>query len=115
MMQKIKTTTNKLQTQTFTYADKELELTLKFNSVGVTWQYDLTNANTGEIYAKNKGLAVNAPSLINKNLGFILILIDESKEGVNAVDISEMSKRLNLYIADISEFKETMRAINATI
>lgn len=114
-MQKIKTTTDTLQIQSFEYGDLDLELTLKFNPVGLTWQYDLKNNDTGEIYAQNKGLSVNAPSLINKNLDFVLILIDESGTGINAVDSSEMSERINLYIADKTEFKEAMRAIYATI
>lgn len=107
----IKTTTDKIQTQNFSIFGKNIELTLKFNEVGLTWQYDLSDTDTGEIYATNKGLSVNAPSLINKNLPFVFILIDTSKNGINCVDISDLNDRLELYVLSKDEFKNTIKEI----
>lgn len=98
------TTTELKQTQNFEIFGLELELTLKFNEVGSVWQYDLTDLNSNKILAFNRGLAVNAPSLINKNLPFILMLIDTSKSGINCVDFSELGERLKLYAIGKDDF-----------
>lgn len=104
----IPTTTNTIQIQNFSIFNKNVELTLKFNEVGLTWQYDLTDTDTNEIYAQNKGLSVNAPSLINKNLPFVFVLIDESKQGINCIHKSEMGERIKLYAVSKDEFKNAM-------
>ena len=105
------TTTELKQTQNFNIFGMELELTLKYNEVGVVWQFDLIDLNTNKILAFNKGLAVNAPSLINKNLPFILMLVDTTKSGVNCVDFSELGERLKLYAISKKEFNEAMSEI----
>ncbi len=99
------TTTEPKQTQNFEIFGLELELTLKFNEVGSVWQYDLTDLNSNKILAFNRGLAVNAPSLINKNLPFVLMLIDASKSGINCVDYSELGERLKLYAVGKDDFR----------
>lgn len=105
MIYEIMTTTELKQTQNFEIFGLELELTLKFNEVGSVWQYDLTDLNSNKILAFNRGLAVNAPSLINKNLPFILMLIDTSKSGINCVDFSELGERLKLYAIGKDDFR----------
>ncbi|WP_169753523.1 phage baseplate plug family protein [Campylobacter mucosalis] len=107
----LKTTSEKIQTQSFELYGLNLELTLKFNDVGLTWQFDLANSDTGEIYAQNRGLSVNAPSLIHKNLPFVFMLIDESKNGINCIHHSELGKRLKLYAVSKTDFKNTMREL----
>ncbi len=102
------TTKELKQTQNFNIFDMELELTLKYNEVGAVWQYDLTDLNTNKNLASNKGLAVNAPSLINKNLPFVFMLVDTTKSGVNCVDYSELGERLKLYAVSKKEFNEAM-------
>lgn len=105
-------TTDELkQTQNFNIFGMELELTLKYNEVGAVCQYNLTDLTTNKILAFNKGLAVNAPSLINKNLPFILMLVDTTKSGVNCVDFSELGGRLKLYAVDKKEFNAAMSEI----
>lgn len=99
------TTTELKQTQNFEIFGLELELTLKFNEVGSVWQYDLTDLNSNKILAFNKGLAVNAPSLINKNLPFVFMLADTTKSGINCVDYSELGERLKLYAVGKDDFR----------
>ena len=112
MIYEIPTTTELKQTQNFEIFGLELELTLKFNETGCVWQFDLTDLNTNKILAFNKGLAVNAPSLINKNLPFVFMLVDTTKSGVNCVDFSELGERLKLYAVGKEEFNAAMREIN---
>lgn len=111
MIYEIMTTDELKQTQNFNIFDMELELTLKYNEVGAVWQYDLTDLNTNKILAFNKGLAVNAPSLINKNLPFVFMLVDTTKSGVNCVDYSELGERLKLYAVSKKEFNAAMSEI----
>lgn len=108
MIYEIPTTSEQKQIQSFEIFDLELELTLKFNEIGCVWQYDLINLNTNEILAYNKGLAVNAPSLINKKLSFVFVLIDTSKKGINCVDFSELGERIKLYAVSKDIFKEAI-------
>ena len=105
MIYEIPTTTEQKQTQNFEIFGLELELTLKFNEVGSVWQYDLTDLNSNKILAFNKGLAVNSPSLINKNLPFVFMLADTTKSGINCVDYSELGERLKLYAVGKDDFK----------
>ncbi|MGG7074323.1 hypothetical protein U5B43_08745 [Campylobacter sp. 9BO] len=107
----IPTTTDELQTQNFSLYGVNVELTLTYNAIGGVWQFDLTDTDTDEIYAQNKGLSVNAPSLLNTKLPFVLMLIDESHQGLNGVDKSELSNRLNLYLIGKDEFKTAMREL----
>ena len=111
MIYEIPTTTELKQTQNFEIFGLELELTLKFNETGCVWQFDLTDLNTNKILAFNKGLAVIAPSLINKNLPFVLTLLVASKSGVNCVDYSELGERLKLYAVGKEKFNAAMREI----
>lgn len=110
-MYKIKTNSDYKQVQNFELFGFSLELTLKFNEVGLVWQYDLRNMDTGEIYASNKGLAVNAPSLINKNLPFVFMLFDNTNKGINCVDITDLDERLSLYAVGKDEFKEAFKKV----
>ena len=111
MIYEIPTTNELKQTQNFNIFGMELELTLKYNEVGAVWQFDLTDLNANKILAFNKGLAVNAPSLINKNLPFVFMLVDTTKSGVNCVDFSELGERLKLYAVDKKEFNAAMSEI----
>lgn len=110
-MYKIKTNSDYKQVQNFELFGFSLELTLKFNEVGLVWQYDLRNMDTGEIYASNKGLAVNAPSLINKNLPFVFMLLDNTNKGINCVDITDLDERLSLYAVGKDELKEAFKKV----
>ena len=103
MIYEIPTTNELKQTQNFNIFGMELELTLKYNEVGAVWQFDLIDLNTNKILAFNKGLAVNAPSLINKNLPFVLMLVDTTK--------SELGERLKLYAVSKKEFNAAMSEI----
>lgn len=107
-MWKIQTNQELIQTQNFSILGKDVELTLKWNEVGSVWQFDLKDTNTDEIYVLNRGLAINAPSLIDKRLPFVLMLIDESGQGLTCVDNSQMGDTVNLYLLSKTEFKEAM-------
>lgn len=109
----IPTTADPLQDQNFTYAEHDLTLTLRWNSVVGFWNFDLYD-NTNDVQVtQSEALSVGSPSLIGSHLSFLFLLNDDSGLGTNAVDISEMGSRLNLYIVDRTEYNEAIRSLDS--
>nr|WP_240531597.1 hypothetical protein [Proteus alimentorum] len=86
-----------------------IRLTLYFNSVSKGWQFDLFDADKNRVITQRQGLAVNAPSLLEKNLPFILMLSDKSQFGINSVSQNELGNRLRLYVVDKEVWREAIR------
>ncbi|MCM2366629.1 hypothetical protein [Proteus sp. FZP2095] len=98
-----------IQEQIFTLFDMNIRLTLYFNSVSKGWQFDLFDADKNKVITQRQGLAVNAPSLLEKNLPFILMLSDKSQFGINSVSRNELGNRLRLYVMDKEVWREAIR------
>ncbi|CAG9411404.1 TPA: phage baseplate plug family protein [Providencia alcalifaciens] len=98
-----------IQEQTFTLFDMNIRLTLYFNRISRGWQFDLFNLDKNEVITQLQGLAVNAPSLLEKNLPFILMLSDKSRFGINSISRDELGRRLLLYIVDKEVWREAIR------
>ncbi|NBM87774.1 hypothetical protein GWI73_16440 [Proteus sp. G2661] len=98
-----------IQEQIFTLFDMNIRLTLYFNSVSKGWQFDLFDADKNKVITQRQGLAVNAPSLLEKNLPFILMLSDKSQFGINSVSRNELGNRLRLYVIDKEVWREAIR------
>lgn len=98
-----------IQEQIFTLFDMNIRLTLYFNSVSKGWQFDLFDADKNRVITQRQGLAVNAPSLLEKNLPFILMLSDKSQFGINSVSQNELGNRLRLYVVDKEVWREAIR------
>nr|WP_282560265.1 hypothetical protein [Providencia alcalifaciens] len=86
-----------------------LRLTIYFNSVSKGWQFDLFDADKNKVITQRQGLAVNAPSLLEKDLPFILMLSDKSQFGINSISQNELGNRLLLYIVDKEAWREAIR------
>lgn len=109
MMYEIPVSSKPIQEQIFTLFDMNIRLTLYFNSVSKGWQFDLFDADKNKVITQRQGLAVNAPSLLEKNLPFILILSDKSQFGINSVSRNELGNRLRLYVIDKEVWREAIR------
>nr|WP_282564432.1 hypothetical protein [Providencia alcalifaciens] len=86
-----------------------IRLALYFNRISRGWQFDLFNLDKNEVITQLQGLAVNAPSLLEKNLPFILMLSDKSRFGINSISRDELGRRLLLYIVDKEVWREAIR------
>ncbi|HGN1344084.1 TPA: hypothetical protein ACKRMM_005925 [Pseudomonas aeruginosa] len=109
MIYEIPVSSNPIQEQIFTLFDMNIRLTLYFNSVSKGWQFDLFDADKNKVITQRQGLAVNAPSLLEKNLPFILMLSDKSQFGINSVSRNELGNRLRLYVIDKEVWREAIR------
>ena len=109
----ISTSTDALQEQNFTYGDYDVTLTLRWNSVVGFWNFDLYD-NTGDVQVtQSEALSVGSPSLVGSQLPFYFLLNDDSGLGTNAVKITELGDRLNLYIVDRKEYNEAIRSVDS--
>lgn len=109
MIYEIPVSSKPIQEQIFTLFDMNIRLTLYFNSVSKGWQFDLFDADKNRMITQRQGLAVNAPSLLEKNLPFILMLSDKSQFGINSVSQNELGNRLRLYVVDKEVWREAIR------
>lgn len=109
MIYEIPVSSKPIQEQIFTLFDMNIRLTLYFNSVSKGWQFDLFDVDKNKVITQRQGLAVNAPSLLEKNLPFILMLSDKSQFGINSVSRNELGNRLRLYIVDKEVWREAIR------
>ncbi len=109
MIYEIPVSSNPIQEQIFTLFDMNIRLTLYFNSVSKGWQFDLFDTDKNKVITQRQGLAVNAPSLLEKNLPFILMLSDKSQFGINSVSRKELGNRLRLYVIDKEVWREAIR------
>ncbi|MEX6314353.1 hypothetical protein AB6G19_12025 [Providencia manganoxydans] len=66
MIYKIPVSNEPIQEQLFTVFGMNLRLTLYYNQLSKGWQFDLFDANNNRMITQMQGLAVNAPSLIEK-------------------------------------------------
>lgn len=98
-----------IQEQLFSLFDMNLRLTLYYNPISHGWQFDLSDTDKNRLITQRQGLAVNAPSLIEKNLPFILMLADKSRFGTNSISQSELGKRIQLYLIDKGLWHEAIR------
>lgn len=109
MIYEIPVSNKLIQEQMFTLFDMNLRLTIYFNSVSKGWQFDLFDADKNKVITQRQGLAVNAPSLLEKDLPFILMLSDKSQFGINSISQNELGNRLLLYIVDKEAWREAIR------
>lgn len=109
MAYKIDTTDDDIQEQFFELYDRKMKFILRYNEVGKYFTFDLFDTKTSEVLALNQGLAVNAPSLLSSNLGFVVVLFDRKEGGVNALYKEDIKQRLEIYFMTVEEWKELIR------
>ena len=100
--------------QSFSLYDMNLRLTLRYNSVLRGYQFDLFDIDKNQYITRNKGLAVGSPSLIEFNLPFVLVLYDQSGEGINSISKDDFNNRMQLLIMTKEEYRASIRQNVAT-
>lgn len=109
MIYSILVTSDPVQEQSFSLFGYRLRFTLRYNSVGGVWNYDLYDQNKEAFICQSFGLAVNAPSLMGKNLPFVVVLDDTSGLGLNSVNQTDMGSRLRILFIDKAYYHEAIR------
>lgn len=109
-MYQIPVTSDPSQEQNFTLYGYDLKLTLRWNTVGKVWQFDLFDNRTMAYISRGEGLAVGAPSLLQSNFPLLLTLSDSSGLGLNPIRLDEMGQRIQLHILSKDEFYEAIWA-----
>ncbi|OWO79299.1 hypothetical protein B5C26_21215 [Photorhabdus luminescens] len=109
MIYEIPVSTEEIQEQSFTLFDMNLRFTLYFNPISNGWQFDLLDTNTDQYIAQMYGLTVNSPTLITKNLPFVIVMSDSSGFGLNSIRRSELGNRLKVYFVDKELWREAIR------
>lgn len=87
-MYEILVLTQDVQEQSFTLLGMRLKLTLRYNRVLRSFQFDLFDVSKNEYIVINKGIAVGGKSLIESGVPFYFTLVDRSGN-----DLAPTSKR----------------------
>lgn len=95
-MYEILVLTQDIQEQSFTLVGMRLKLTLRFNRVLRSFQFDLLDVSKNEYIVTNKGIAIGGKSLIESGLPFYFTLIDRSGNDLASTSKSDFYNRISL-------------------
>lgn len=98
------------QVQNFEFMGYDLQFTLLFNAVGVSWSFDLYDNIKGEYIVKGEGLSTGMASLYYSELPFVIVLVDNSGLGFESISIEEMGERFSIMIMSSEDYKNAIRA-----
>lgn len=105
----LNTTSDDVLEQTVSLFDMNLNITLRYNAVLCSYQFDLFDIDKNKFITKNKGLSVGAPSLIECNLPFVLVLKDKSGRGVKATSKEDFNSRMQIVIMEKGEWRASLK------
>ena len=97
------------QVQNFEFMGYNLQLTLLWNAVGLSWSFDLYNNIQGEYIVQGEGLSIGMASLFYSDLPFVLMISDNSGLGFETISIDEMGDRLSLNIMSKEAYQYAIR------
>ena len=97
------------QVQNFEMFGYNLQFTLRFNAVGLSWSFDLYDNRQGDYIVKSEGLSTNQASLFYSELPFVIMLVDNSGLGVESISDSEMGNRFNIVIMSREAYQNAIR------
>lgn len=97
------------QVQNFEMFGYNLQFTLRFNAVGLSWSFDMYDNRKGEYIVKNEGLSTSQASLFYSDLPFVIMLVDNSGLGVESISNSEMGDRFNIVIMSREAYQNAIR------
>lgn len=98
-----------LQVQNFEMFGYNLQMTLRFNAVGISWSFDLYDNIKGEYIVTNEGLSTNQPSLFYSDLPFVIMMTDSSGLGFESISVDEMGDRLGIVIMSTEAYTNAVR------
>lgn len=95
-MYEILVLTQDIQEQSFALLGMRLKLTLRFNRVLRSFQFDLFDASKNEYIVINKGIAIGGKSMIESGLPFYFTLADRSGNDIAPTSKSDFYNRIAL-------------------
>lgn len=98
-----------LQVQNFEFMGYNVQMTLRYNAVGVSWSFDLYDNVEGEYITLNEGLSVGVPSLYYSDMPFVIMLTDSTGLGYETISIDEMGDRIGLVIMSSEAYENAIR------
>ena len=98
-----------LQVQNFEMFGYNLQMTLRFNAVGIPWSFDLYDNIKGEYIVTNEGLSTNQPSLFYSDLPFVIMMTDSSGLGFESISVDEMGDRFGIVIMSTEAYTNAVR------
>lgn len=97
------------QVQNFEFMGYNLQFTLLWNAVGLSWSFDLFNNITSEYIVRGEGLSIGMASLYYSELPFIIMMTDNSGLGFETISIDEMGDRLSVNIMSKEAYQYAIR------
>ena len=97
------------QVQNFEFMGYNLQLTLLWNAVGLSWSFDLYDNIQGKYIVQGEGLSIGMASLFYSDLPFVLMISDNSGLGFETISIDEMGDRLSLNIMSKEAYQYAIR------
>lgn len=97
------------QIQNFDFMGYSLQFTLLWNSVGLSWSFDLYDNIAGEYIVQGEGLSIAMASLYYSDLPFVIMMTDNSGLGFETVSIDEMGDRLGISIMSTEAYQYAIR------
>lgn len=95
-MYEILVLTQDIQEQLFTLLGMRLKLTLRYNRVLRSFQFDLFDVSKNEYIVRNKGVSIGGKSLIESGLPFYFTLVDRSGNDIAPINKSDFYNRISL-------------------
>lgn len=89
------------QEMSFQIAGLHVHLAVYYNTLSQNWQFDVSDADTGEIWRTGQGMSCGAPMLSRTTLPFRLWLHDTSGLQLNPTS-NDLGSRVLLYVEDVS-------------
>ncbi len=97
------------QVQNFEFMGYNLQLTLLWNAVGLSWSFDLYDNIAGEYIVQGEGLSIAMASLYYSDLPFVIMMTDNIGLGFETVSIDEMGDRLGISIMSAEAYQYAIR------
>lgn len=88
------------QEQTFNYNGRKLRLTLRYNSVGQCWAFDLYDVTSQTQLTQGASLVCGVPLLWRTSLPYFLWCEDESGGHLDPMYLDDLGTRCFLYVTE---------------
>lgn len=98
-----------LQVQNFEFMGYNVQMTLRYNAVGVSWSFDLYDNVKGDYIVLNEGLSVAMPSLYYSDLPFVFMMTDSTGLGCEVISIDEMGDRIGIVVMSAEAYENAIR------
>lgn len=102
------------QAQSFSLLGHNLNIKTDFNVTTGGMSIDVFDIDTDDYVVTNYGLAVGCPSLVELNLDYVFVLVDNSPLGTQPMSAEAIGNRITLVMVDKDEWFQTIRSVVRT-